>query len=130
MQSKKVEVKETTGDGYLLSVYSKLQIQAQRLAGIVHLMGIIQSPNSSNYNYYHVSADDMAYTIRCMEYFEKSAVAVYERICDITPHGIDGNRTQAEIIRDFNKFVPIKNKTAFAEAVGKDPAYISRVLKG
>lgn len=127
LQEKKAQIKATTGDGYLLSVYSKLQIQAQRLAGIVHVMGLIQSPNTMNYNYYHVSAADMEYTIRCMEYFEHSAIAVYERICDIVPQG--GKRTQAEIIRDFHRDVGIVNFTKFAQGIGKSKAYISKVFR-
>lgn len=130
LQEKKAHVKATTEDGYLLSVYSKLQIQAQRLAGIIHVTRLIQSPNTLNYNYYQVTAEEMEYTIRCMDYFEKSAITVYERICDIVPQGRDSSRSQAQIIRDFNKDVPIKNRTAFAEAIGKDPSYITRVLKG
>ena len=111
----------------MFSLYSKLQIQAQRLAGIVHLARLINSPQS--YNYRQVSAEEMEYTIRCMHYFEKSAIAVYEILCGNAPQRSNGKQTQAQIIRDFNKVVPIKNKTAFAEAIGKDPAYISRLLK-
>ncbi len=128
IRDKKNEILWTNGDEYLFSLYSKLQIQAQRLAGIVHLMGVIYSPHG--YNYRQVSAEDMEYTIRCMHYFEKSAIAVYNILRGDVPQVRDSNRTQAQIIRDFNKDVPIKNKTAFAESLGKDPAYISRILKG
>ena len=127
LKCKKNEILRTHGDEYLFSLYSKLQIQAQRLAGIVHLARLINSPQS--YNYRQVSAEEMEYTIRCMHYFEKSAIAVYEILCGNAPQRSNGKQTQAQIIRDFNKVVPIKNKTAFAEAIGKDPAYISRLLK-
>lgn len=127
LQRKKDEVSKTTGDGYLLSVYSKLQIQAQRLAGIVHLMGLINSPNS--YNYRQVSAEDMEYTIRCMDYFEKSAIAVYEHLGGNVQGGNPQSMTQAEIIRLVGEKVGIQNQAAFSLGIGKDPAYVSRVLK-
>lgn len=98
------------------------------MAGVVHLMRLINSPQ--NFNYRQVSAEEMEYTIRCMQYFEKSAIAVYEILCGKVPQRNNGKQTQAQTIRDFNKVIPIKNKTAFAEAIGKDPAYISRLLKG
>ena len=128
LKEKKNEILRNNGDAYLFSLYSKLQIQAQRLAGVVHLMGLINSPQ--NFNYRQVSAEEMEYTIRCMQYFEKSAIAVYEILCGKVPQRNNGKQTQAQTIRDFNKVIPIKNKTAFAEAIGKDPAYISRLLKG
>ena len=128
LKEKKNEILRNNGDAYLFSLYSKLQIQAQRLAGVVHLMRLINSPQ--NFNYRQVSAEEMEYTIRCMQYFEKSAIAVYEILCGKVPQRNNGKQTQAQTIRDFNKVIPIKNKTAFAEAIGKDPAYISRLLKG
>lgn len=128
LQRKKAEVSRTTGDGYLLSVYSKLQIQTQRLAGIVHMMWLINSPQ--NFNYRQVSASEMEYTIRCMNYFEKSAIAVYERICarDVEGHTAEKPRSQAQVIRDFSAAIPIVNVTRFAEGIGKDKGYISKVL--
>lgn len=128
LQRKKAKVCNDNGDGYLLSVYSKLQIQAQRLAGIVHLMWLINSPQS--YNYRQVSAEDMEYTIRLFDYFEKSAIAVYERICGGDLGGPLKGTTQAEIIRDFHEKVGITNLTKFAEGINKTKGYISPLLKG
>jgi hypothetical protein B2_09768 len=128
LQRKKEKVRNYNGDGYLLSVYSKLQIQAQRLAGIVHLMWLINSPQS--YNYRQVSAEDMEYTIRCMNYFEQTAVTVYERIIGKSAE-MQSNaqpRSQAQVIRDFSAAIPIVNVTRFAEGIGKDKGYISKVL--
>ena len=128
LQRKKAEVKATTGDGYMLSIFSKLQIQAMRLAGIIHLAGLINSP--INYNYRQVSAEDMEYTIRCMNYFEKSAIAVYELICGGCLGTPLKGRTQAEIIRDFHENVGVTNVTKFAGGISKTKGYISKVLKG
>ena len=126
LQRKKTEVSNTTGDYYLMSLYSKLQIQAMRLAGIVHLMGMINSPNG--FNYRQISQEAMEYTIRCMEYFEQSAVAVYDQLTGICPN-LPKPTTQADAIRLFHKVVGIKNQRAFAEGIGKDPSYVSRILK-
>ena len=62
LQHKKTEVSNTTGDYYVMSLYSKLQIQAMRLAGVVHLMGLINSP--SGFNFRQISQEAMEYTIR------------------------------------------------------------------
>ena len=37
--------------------------------------------------------------------------------------------TQADAIRQFHKIVGIKNQRAFSEGIGKDPSYVSRILK-
>lgn len=126
LQQKKEKVSSTTGDGYMLSLYSKLQIQTMRLAGIVHLMGMINSP--IGYNNYLVSEEAMEYTIRCMEYFEQSGIEVYERIQGVTPN-VQKEMSQAEILRLVKEKVGIKNQRAFSEGLGKDPSYISRILK-
>lgn len=127
IQRKKAKIKETTGDGYILSVYSKLQIQAQRLAGIVHMMGLINHP--AYFNYRFVAEAEMEYTIRCMDYFEQTAIEVYCEICGGCPEGSKQNLTQAQIIRDFNKTIPIVNLTKFAEGIGKNKGYVSKILK-
>ena len=128
LQRKKDEVSKTTGDGYMLSLYSKLQIQAQRLSAIVHLMHLINSPQS--FNYRQVSAADMEYTIRCMNYFENSAVEVYNLLCGGDSVSPLKGTTQAEIIRDFHEKVGITNLTRFAEGISKTKGYISQLLKG
>ena len=112
LQHKKSEVSNSTGDYYLMSLYSKLQIQAMRLAGVVHLMGLIA----------------MEYTIRCMKYFEQSALAVYEQLCGMAPNAPKAT-TQADAIRQVHRIVGIKNQRAFSEGIGKDPSYVSRILK-
>ena len=124
LQRKKAEIEATTADGYLLSVCSKLQIQAQRLAGIVHLTNMINSPNS--YNFRQITAAEMEYTTRCMDYFEYSAGKVYNIICD----NIDTPRKKSnvDLIKDFNRQIPIINRADFARGIGKDLGYLSRVL--
>lgn len=127
LQRRKTEITNTTGDYYLMSLYSKLQIQAMRLAGIVHLMGIINSP--FGFNYRQISEEAMEYTIRCMKYFHQSALEVYERISGLTLNQ-PKPASQADFIRQFHRDVGVKNQRAFAEGIDKDPSYLSRILKG
>lgn len=124
LQQKKEVIKATTGDDFILSLYSKLQIQAQRLAGIVHLMNFINEKGGIVRN---VTAPEMEYTIRCMEYFEKSAMAVYEQICGgISP--FQGKLTQDQAIREFARHVEIVNRTYFAKGINKSLSQVSRAL--
>ena len=126
LQRKKAFICETSKDGYILSIYSKLQIQAQRLAAIVHFANLVNCPNS--FNFREVSEEEMEYTIRCMDYFESTALMVYEHLRGEMTYN-QSPKSQADWIRAFNKAVPIKNQCAFADSIGKDRSYISRVLK-
>ena len=125
LQVKKEEVKATTEDNFILSLYSKLQIQAMRLAGIIHLINVINSPSGFTRK---VSAQNMEYTIRCMKYFEKTALAVYELICGGPPMPFGGKITQEQAIREFNKYVKITNQAWFAKGIGKAPSLVNRAL--
>lgn len=111
-------------NGYLVSIFGKMQIQVQRLAGLVHLMEMVNPEKP--YTYRYISGDAMEYAIRCMNYFEKTAMAVYERIFDVSTFG--SGHSQAQIIRDFHKAIPIGNITQFAKSIGKDKGYISKIL--
>ena len=97
-----------------------------RLAGVVHLMGLINSP--CGFNFRQISQEAMEYTIRCMKYFEQAAMAVYDQLCGMVPNSPKAT-TQAEILRLVKEKVGIKNQRAFAEGIGKDPSYVSRILK-
>lgn len=116
--------KESSRDnGYLLSIFSKLQIQVQRLAGVVHMMMLFENSGYSC----NISEQAMEYAVRCMNYFEANAIKVYEKIFDVSVRQ-EAPRTQKEIIRQFARDVAVKKQSAFAEGIGKDPAYISRIL--
>ena len=52
------------------SVYAKLHVMVQRLAGIVHILG--NNPGMS-----HILPEEMEYSVRCMDYFERCAEKVY-----------------------------------------------------
>jgi hypothetical protein len=53
---------------------------------------------------------------------------VYERLRGLTPNAPKPT-TQADLIRQFKRDVGIVNQRAFAEGIGKDPSYISKILK-
>ena len=104
---------------------SKLQIQAMHLAGIVHLINVFNSPDGFTRQ---VTAHDMEYTIRCMEYFEKTSLAVYDCICGSSAPLSWGKITQEQAIREFSKHVKITNQAWFAKGIGKAPTIVSRAL--
>ncbi len=64
--------KSLAPDGYMASIYSKLQIQAQRLAGLVHMLGHDCRGE--------IDEADMRYAVDCMGYFEYTALRVYDLI--------------------------------------------------
>ena len=65
---------------------------------------------------------DMQYSLKCMDYFQHSAMRVYHTITD----GI--KLKPADCIRGLGDL--IKNQTQFAESIGVKQQYVSKVLKG
>ena len=73
----------------------------------------------------------MDYAIRCMHYFEHTAIKVYEKIFDINQQkSVAMPTTLAGWIRLFAENVRITNQNAFAHGISRDPAYISKALNG
>ena len=73
--------KELSQTDYEASIYSKLQIQVLRYAGIVHALEVAEEKGyRQDYNILH--EETMEYAIRCMDYFEKMALLVYNKISD------------------------------------------------
>ena len=73
----------------------------------------------------------MDYAIRCMRYFEHTAIKVYEKIFDINQQkSVVMPTTLAGWIRLFAENVRITNQKAFANGISRDPAYISKALNG
>lgn len=119
--------KEKAEDDYVASIYSKLQIQVIRYAGIVHALQVAEEKgNRSDYNMMH--GDAMEYAIRCMDYFEKMALKVYDKIRDKTTQA-PATETSADFICKFFERYPKVSQNQFANLVGVSPAYISKILK-
>lgn len=70
-----LQIKKASADDYLSSVYSKLQIHVIRWAGVAHILG--NSPTSID-----ITPEEMEYSVRCMDYFERCALKVYRMLLE------------------------------------------------
>lgn len=119
--------KESAKTDYESSIYSKLQIQVIRFAGIVHALQVAEEKGQRQ-DYSSLNESAMAYAIRCMEYFEAMAFKVYDRITD-QPEVKSTAITSAEIICKLFEKYPKISQNRLANALGVSPAYISKILK-
>lgn len=113
---------------YEASIYSKLQIQVLRYAGIVHALEVAEEKGQRS-DYYSLHESTMAYAVRCMEYFEKMALLVYNRLVDPPEIKTVSGMTNAEFIPEFFRRYPKVSQNAFAQLTGVSPAYVSKVMK-
>lgn len=119
--------KESAKSDYESAIYSKLQIQVIRLAGIVHALQVAEEKGQRQ-DYSSLNESAMAYAIRCMDYFEAMAFKVYDRITDHS----EAKRTaltSAEIICKLFEKYPKISQNQLANVLGVSPAYISKILK-
>lgn len=145
-----IEKMRVTDDDYISAIYSKAQIQVLRLAGIVQCMWEAIERHEINRNESmgadwssyceslgEISAATMQYAIACMEYFEESAIRVYNAIAD---PGTGAPPSVAELIKGANskdlikevvrRYQPtMKSISALAEALGVSQPYLSKILK-
>lgn len=124
-----LQKKKSDADGdYEASVYSKLQIQVLRFAGIVHALEVGEEKGQRS-DYYSLHESTMEYAIRCMEYFEKMALLVYRKLVDPPEVKTVSNMTNAEFIPEFFRRYSKVSQNAFAQLTGVSAAYVSKVLK-
>ena len=119
--------KEKSQSDYESAIYSKLQIQVIRFAGIVHALQVAEEKGQRQ-DYSSLNESAMEYAIRCMSYFEAMAFKVYDKICD-QPAPKPTVETSAEFICKFFERYPKVTQNQFANLVGVSPAYISKILK-
>lgn len=124
LQQKKVLAKSD----YECSIYSKLQIQVIRFAGIVHALEVAEEKGARS-DYYILHGTTMEYAIRCMEYFEKMAMLVYSKLVDQPEIKQPSEMTNADLIHLFFERYPKVSQNAFARLTGVSPAYVSKVMK-
>ena len=119
--------KEASQSDYESAIYSKLQIQVIRLAGIVHALQVAEEKGQRQ-DYTSLNESAMEYAIRCMDYFEVMALKVYDKIRD-QPAPKPTVETSAEFISKFFARYPNVTQNQFANLIGVTPAYISKILK-
>ena len=105
-------------NSYLVAIYGKLRIQVFRYA---LLSAITYGENES------ITGKDMQYSIECMNYFEHTALKVYDLICKP-----EKKISRADAIRIIagEDGKGILNQTQFAESIGTSQQNVSKILKG
>lgn len=122
------EKKEQAETDYEASIYSKLQIQVLRFAGVVHALELAEECGLRQDSQY-IRASTMEYAIRCMEYFEYMAKLVEKKISEpATPRLDQTNRPQ--ILRAFMRAYPEVTQGELARLIKVSAPYISKVKYG
>lgn len=117
----KLQLKKSSACGYMASVYAKLQIMVERWAGITHLFW--------NSDTVHIQPEEMDYSIRCMDYFERCAEKVYMKLTEgkRQPEAkAMGNEEMTARLFFANNPPSIQ---AFADGVGVSRQFVSKCLK-
>lgn len=123
LQSKKRQ----TDNDYIASIYSKLQIQVLRYAGIVHALEVAEEKGQrADYSVIHEST--MEYAVRCMDYFEHMALTVYAKLTEAPEVKPSSEMTNAELLRALKMKFPDISQGEIARLIHKSPAYVSKVM--
>ena len=108
--------------GYKASVCGKLEIYAIMWAMTSRILRYA-SEESETGDTLTILEYDMQYSLRCMEYFQHTAMMVYDTITDTSP-----NLRPRDCIFGLKDI--IRNQSQFAESIGYSQQYVSKVLKG
>ena len=119
----RLQIKKTDADDYLSSVYSKLQIHVIRWAGVAHILG--NSPTSID-----ITPEEMEYSVRCMDYFERCALKVYRMLLEGrgNRHEVKSMGKEEMIANVYHCTSPVSQR-AVADALGITKQYVSKCLK-
>ena len=118
-----LQIKKAGADDYLSSVYSKLQIHVIRWAGVAHILG--NSPTSID-----ITPEEMEYSVRCMDYFERCALKVYRMLLEGrgNRHEVKSMGKEEMIANVYHCTNPVSQR-AVADALGITKQYVSKCLK-
>lgn len=114
--------KQSTDDSYMSAVYSKLQIIVERWALLTHLLG--NNPGMSR-----ILPEEMEYSIRCMDYFERCAEKVYMKLSESKKQPEAKTMGKEEMIANVYHLTNPVSQSAVADAIGVSKQYISKCLK-
>lgn len=120
--------KDAAGSDYEASLYSKLQIQVLRFAGIVHALHIAEGKGNRE-DYHYIGADVMEYSVRCMAYFENTALRVYKKLTEQPEVKQPAEASNGDFIKQFLARYPNVSQNRLAMTLGVSPAYISKCIK-
>ena len=117
-----LQQKKSSACGYMASVYAKLQIMVERWAGITHLLG--NEPGMSR-----IMPEEMEYSIRCMNYFERCAEKVYIKLTESRKQPEAKVMGKEEMIANVYHLTNPISQSAVADALGCSKQFISKCLK-
>jgi hypothetical protein len=115
-----LQKKKASADDYMAAVYSKLQINVIRWAGIAHFLGDDDELTQE------MRPEAMRYAVQCMRYFELTHAKVYELMRNRNPVTTMGRE---EMIAKMCDIYDVQNITKFADAIGVSRPFISKCLK-
>jgi len=118
----KLQLKKSGACGYMASVYAKLQIMVERWAGITHLLG--NEPDMSR-----ILPEEMEYSVRCMDYFERCAEKVYMKLTEGKRQPEVKSMGKEEMIANVYHLTNPISQSAVADALGCSKQFISKCLK-
>lgn len=118
----KLQLKKSGACGYMASVYAKLQIMVERWAGIAHLLG--NEPGMSR-----ILREEMEYSVRCMDYFERCAEKVYMKLTEGRKQPEAKVMGKEEMIANVYHLTNPVSQSAVADALGCSKQFISKCLK-
>lgn len=108
--------------GYRAAVCGKLEIYAIIWAMTTRVLRYASDETGEAWSLEILGAD-MKYSLRCMEYFEKTAMKVYDTITDTT-----NKLKRADCIRGLAD--DIKNQSQFADSLGLSHQYVNKIING
>lgn len=109
--------------GYEAAVCGKLEIYAIIWAMTSRILRYAADEDDLMGNTLTIQGYDMQHSLKCMDYFQQTAMTVYRTITDGSL-----NLKPSDCIRGLGDL--IKNQSQFAESIGYSQQYVSKVLKG
>ena len=118
----RLQLKKSGACGYMASVYAKLQIMVERWAGLTHLLG-------NNPGIDLIFPEEMDYSVRCMDYFERCAEKVYMKLTEGKRQPEAKAMGNEEMIARLFFANNPQSIQAFADGVGVSRQFVSKCLK-
>ena len=116
--------KKATSNDYMAAVYAKLQVIAERWAGITHLLG-------EHHGMTRILPNEMEYTVRCMRYFESTAEKVYNLLSSpmIQAKPMGKEELIAKAWEEWKCKDRAISKQSFADVVGVSRQAVSKAIE-
>lgn len=110
-------------DDYIGSFKQKMDVHAQRLAIMAHLL-------TDQWNEPVITGDTIKYAIRLVDYFTRIHLeSIYPLLTGNDP-AVHKKLTKELVITEIGQLFDIQNKSALAEALGYDRAKLTNILNG